>query len=140
MGWRVERESHGVVPPRSPKGDGAAGRTDLKLRRNGAAGVLIVEVKHWGRNDYREAHRQVESYWTAGVCGGAVVQLTDADVGDWAQRYLRECLEPMGLSVEGGDVRIREMQRSPICARFGVRSAAGGEGASIDHYLLRLPR
>jgi len=41
---------------------------------------MIVEVKIWGRNDYRDAHRQVASYWTDEVATGAVVQLTDVVV------------------------------------------------------------
>jgi hypothetical protein len=124
MGWRVEREAQS-----------AAGRTDLKLRRNGSAEVVIVEVKIWGRNDYREAQRQVESYWTAGVCGGAVVQLTDAEIPDWADRYRRECLDPLGLAAEA-----EELEGSPISVRFAARSSVGAMTAAVDHYLLRLPR
>ncbi len=124
MGWRVEREAQS-----------AAGRTDLKLRRNGAEETLIVEIKIWGRNDYRDAHRQVESYWTAGVRGAAVVQLTDADVPDWVARYRRECLQPLELAVA-----VDELEGSPIRARLTARSSAGQMQSTVDHYLLRLPR
>ncbi len=123
MGWRVEREAQS-----------ASGRTDLKLRRNGSEEILIVEIKIWGRNDYRDAHRQIESYWTAGVRGGAVVQLTDTDVPDWAERYSRECLEPLELEIE-----VDKVAGSPIHAHLATRSSSG-QMARVDHYLLRLPR
>ncbi len=124
MGWRVEREAQS-----------AAGRTDLKLRRNGSEEVLVVEVKIWGRNDFREAQGQVEGYWTADVAAAAVVQLTDADVPDWAEHYRRDCLDPLELSVTAV-----ESPGSPIGARFTVASPVGGMTAVVDHYLLRLPR
>ncbi len=123
MGWRVEREAQS-----------AAGRTDLKLRRNGSAAVMLVEVKIWGRNDYCDAQRQIESYWTAEVRGGAVVQLTDAEIPDWAERYRRECLDHLELAAAA------ETTGSPISARFAAKSSVGGMTASVDHYLLRLPR
>jgi hypothetical protein len=124
MGWRVEREAQS-----------ASGRTDLKLRRNGTPQAVLIEVKIWGRNDYRFAQRQIESYWTAEVGGGAVVQLTDVEVPDWADRYRSECLDPLDLEVEED-----EPAGSPISSRFAVRSVVGQMSASIDHYLLRLPR
>ncbi len=124
MGWRVEREAQS-----------AAGRTDLKLRRNGSGEAVLVEIKIWGRNDYRDAQRQIESYWTADVRSGAVVQLTDADVPDWAEHYHRECLDPLGLAF-----KVDQPSESPIAARFAVESAVGGMAATIDHYLLRIPR
>jgi len=125
LGWRSEREAQR-----------GAGRTDLLLRRNGEAGVAIVEVKLWGRNDYLEAHRQVESYWTDDVAAGAVVQLTDADLPDWPERYRRECLEPIGGKIE--DVAVGN---SPCRARFAcLSSTADGVEVRVDHFLLRLPR
>ncbi len=123
MGWRVEREALS-----------AAGRTDLKLRRNGSPEVLLVEVKIWGRNDYREAHHQIESYRTAEVRGSAVVQLTDADIPDWSERYRRECLDGLELTAEPDD-----MPDSPVWAHFAAR-APDGTGATVDHYLVRLAR
>ncbi len=123
LGWRSERETQR-----------GAGRTDLLLRRNGDTEVVVLEVKIWGRNDFREAHRQVESYWTDDVAAGAVVQLTDAELADWPERYLRECLaaptaEP--VAVEG----------APLAARFTATSTvAAGLEARVDHFLLRLAR
>ena len=123
LGWRSEREAQR-----------GAGRTDLILRRNGDAEVAVVEVKIWGRNDYKEAHRQVESYWTTDVAAGAVVQLTDAELPDWPERYLNECLEPVAaeaFSVEG----------VPLVARFAASSMnAAGLETRVDHFLIRLAR
>jgi hypothetical protein len=125
LGWEAERE-----------GLSAAGRTDLKLRYNGAPEVAVIEVKTWGRNDYRQAQRQVESYWTAEVAAGAVVLLTDADVADWPERYRRECLEPLGVTIEQ-----KSTSDSPIRARFSCRSTtADGMTVHVDHFLLRLSR
>ncbi len=123
LGWRSEREAQR-----------GAGRTDLLLRRNGDAEVVVLEVKIWGRNDYQQAHRQVESYWTDDVAAGAVVQLTDAELPDWPERYLRECLEPpaaAAVPVEG----------TPLAARYVASSTtAAGLAAQVDHFLLRLAR
>ncbi len=125
LGWRSEREAQR-----------GAGRTDLLLRRNGGDQVVVLEVKLWGRNDYREAQRQVESYWTQDVAAGAVVEITDAELPDWDQRYRRECLEPLGVEVEETPV-----EGSPIRARFRCTSStADGLTVVVDHLLLRLPR
>ena len=125
LGWRSEREAQR-----------GAGRTDLLLRRNGGSEVVVLEVKLWGRNDYKEAQRQVESYWTEDVAAGAVVQITDAELPDWDQWYRSECLEPTGIDVEKAPV-----EESPIRARFRCTSAtADGLEVSVDHLLLRLPR
>ncbi|MCP4659056.1 MAG: hypothetical protein GY856_26910 [bacterium] len=125
LGWDAERE-----------GLSAAGRTDLKLRYNGSAEVAVIEVKIWGRNDYREAQRQVESYWTAEVGAGAVVQLTDAEIPDWPECYRQECLEGAGVTIES-----RPTSDSPVRARFSCQATtADGMTAHVDHYLLRLSR
>jgi hypothetical protein len=125
LGWRSEREAQR-----------GAGRTDLLLRRNGDTEVVVVEVKIWGRNDYREAHRQVESYWTDDVAVGAVVQIADGEIPDWPDRYRRECLEPLGVQVAEGSV-----EGTPIRARF-ITSASSADGLEVrvEHFLLRLPR
>ena len=126
LGWHAEREAQR-----------AAGRTDLVLRRNGGTEHAIVELKIWGRNDYREAHRQVAGYWTAETAAGAVVQLTDAEIGDWPERYIEECLEPLAAEVNAPAVP----ESSPVRARFSCFSqTADGQQARIDHFLLRLPR
>ncbi len=125
LGWHSEREAQR-----------AAGRTDLLLRRNGASEVAVVEVKLWGRNDYKDAQKQVESYWTNEVAAGAVVQLTDAELPDWPERYRRECLDR-------SDAAIAEQASadSPVRAQFRcVSSTADGMEVRVDHFLLRLPR
>ena len=125
LGWNVERE-----------GLSAAGRTDLKLRFNGAEESAVIEVKIWGRNDFQQAQRQVESYWTSEVGAGAVVQLTDTEIPDWPERYRRQCLEPLGVTIEP-----RVMSESSIRARFSCRATtADGLTARVDHFLLRLSR
>ncbi len=125
LGWRSEREAQRD-----------AGRTDLLLRRNGDREVVVLEIKIWGRNDYKEAHRQIESYWTDDVAAGAVVQLTDADLPDWPEHYRRECLTPLGAEVAGVSV-----EGTPIAARFNVStSPSAGMKTNAEHFLLRLPR
>lgn len=91
LGWRTEREAQS-----------AAGRTDLKLRRNASREVAVIEVKIWGRNDFDQAQRQIESYWTAEVAAGAVVQITDAEIPAWHEKYRHQCLDALELTVEGG--------------------------------------
>lgn len=125
LGWRSEREAQR-----------GAGRTDLLLRRNGGNTVVVLEVKLWGRNDYKEAQRQVESYWTGDVAAGAVVQLTDSELPDWEERYQRQCLEPLGLTAD-----TEAVEGSPARARFRCASrTVDGLDVRVDHYLLRLPR
>jgi hypothetical protein len=95
---------------------------------------MIVEVKIWGRNDYREAHRQVEDYWTSEVAAGAVVQLTDAELPDWSERYRRECLD-------ANEVEERVVTGSPIRARWTCTSSTtDGMDVEVEHFLLRLAR
>lgn len=124
LGWRAEREAQS-----------AAGRTDLKLRRNGSSEVAIVEVKIWGRKGAREAQRQIEGYRTRDVTAAAVVQITDANIADWPQAYQRDCLD-LGVKVEE-----QGLPKSYLQAQFTVESsAASGATLKVDHYLLCLPR
>ncbi len=96
----------------------------------------MFEVKIWGRNDYQEAQHQIESYWSAEVEAGAVVQLTDAEIPDWPERYQRQCLEPTGVAIEP-----QSTSDSPLRARFSCTSTtADGLTARVDHFLLRISR
>ncbi len=123
LGWRTEREAQR-----------GAGRTDLLLRRNGTSEVMIVEVKIWGRNDYREAQHQVASYWTSETAAGAVVQLTDAELPDWPESYCRECLAD-------ATVAERAVEGTPIRARWTcIAPRAEGMDIQVEHFLLRLSR
>lgn len=125
LGWHSEREAQR-----------GAGRTDLLLRRNGDVKVAVLEVKLWGRNDYREAQRQIESYWTDDVAAGAVVQVTDAELPDWPERFRRDCLDASGATIEEVSV-----EGTPIQARFACSSVtAGGLEARVEHLLVRLQR
>ena len=125
LGWRAEREAqHG------------AGRTDLKLRWNGSEKIAVVEVKIWGRNDYQDVQRQIESYWSTGVAAGAVVMLSDAVVSTWPEEYRRKCLDHSGL-----DVQTKSSETSAVAAWFSCTSATvDGMLAQVEHLLLRVPR
>lgn len=124
LGWRSRREAQQ-----------GAGRTDIILQRNGGPEVMIVELKIWGRNDYREAHRQVASYWTDETSAGAVVQLTDAKLADWAERYRRDCFSA------DSEVTERSTEGSPVRARWTCNSSSDdGLDVQVEHFLLRLPR
>ncbi len=124
LGWQVDREVQR-----------GAGRTDLLLRRSGSA-LAVIETKIWGRNDFREAHQQVASYWSAETVAGAVVQITDAELPEWPRDYRHQCLEPLGVDAEE-----QPMPDSPIRACFETAGETGdGMTARIDHYLLRLLR
>jgi AAA domain len=125
LGWQVEREAQQ-----------AAGRTDLKLRWNGGEGVAVVEVKIWGRPGWRQAHRQVEKYWSASVAAGAVVMLTDAEIDDWPEVYRRECRGEGIVEVDE-----RQDRDSPVRVRMGWESETpDGTAVHVDHFLLRVPR
>jgi len=121
----VEREAQQV-----------AGRTDLKLRRNGSTELGIVEVKIWGRPGTEDVHRQVTGYWTPEVEAGAVVMLTDANVHDWPETYRRKCLDPWDVAAEEVD-----SPESTTRARFRTSSVTGeGMSVRVEHFLVRLPR
>jgi len=125
LGYQVQREAQS-----------AAGRTDLRLRWNSSEERAVVEVKIWGRADYRRAHRQVESYWSEGVAAGAVVMITDAELADWPEVYRATCLDPLGLACEPD-----HDPSSPIRARFRCASTtADGMAVRVDHFLVRVPR
>ncbi len=125
LGWQVEREAqHG------------AGRTDLKLRWNGASDLAVVELKIWGRPGYGEVHRQIEGYWSKQVSAGAVVMLTDAEIDDWPGAYRGKCLAPGVIEVES-----EEAKDSPVRARLAWTSTSvDGAAVRVDHFLLHLPR
>ncbi len=125
LGWQAEREAqHG------------AGRTDLKMTHPVVEGKAVIEVKIWGRNDFKDVQRQVESYWSADVVAGAVVMLTDRELAQWPEFYRRDCLDNPRL--EASAIQTRD---SPIRARWSCRSqTADGLEARVDHFLLRISR
>ncbi len=125
LGWQANREVQQ-----------GAGRTDLRLRWNGSEEHVLVEVKIWGRHDFRRVHQQVLDYWTAGARAAAVVMITDADLADWPEVYSETCLAPWGVTAEA-----RSVEGSPVRSRFAATSRTSDDLlAEIDHYLLRLPR
>ena len=119
LGWSVEREVQRK-----------AGRTDLLARHPQHRGDALVEVKIWGRNDYKEIHQQVLSYWTSAVRAGAAVTLTDRQVT--ADDYAQACLA--GLSATSLDA-------PDLLGAWGVTGeTTEGDAASVSHLLLRLAR
>ncbi len=132
LGWQAEREAQ--------KG---AGRTDLLLRWNSSRELAIVEVKIWGRGDYRDVQSQVESYWTAGVAAAAVVMLSDSPPEDWPTVYRQRCFSTTAAA--GGETAERETRDleapdSPVRARLSCRAPREGFDLRVDHFLLPLAR
>jgi hypothetical protein len=124
LGWQAEREAqHG------------AGRTDIKLRWQGANERVVIEVKIWGRGNYQEANRQVESYWSADIAAGAVVMITDQEIINWPDLYRQSCLVPLGLQIES------ESSRPPLSAQVACTTKTpDGLTTRVDHFLLRIAR
>ncbi len=122
LGWQAERETQR-----------GAGRTDLLLRWNGSRQMAIVEIKIWGRNDYLDVQRQVESYWTSDVEAGAVVMVSASPPADWASAYQDRCLPHVDSAA--GKARGDE---SPSDARFHRLTVNGDGIGQIDHFLLPL--
>ncbi len=121
LGWQADRETQR-----------GAGRTDILLRRAGGSGVAVVETKIWGRNDYRHAQRQVESYWSTDTAAAAVVMLTDAELDGWASGYQEACLAGYEVqSLETG---------SSVRALKVLSQAPDGLPVVVEHFLLRLLR
>lgn len=122
-GWGVDREAQS-----------GAGRTDIKARhdRFGEKWALI-EVKLWGRNDYKEIHTQVTSYWSDGVEVLATVMVSDVQYPTWPEEFVKKCLEG----------RVTSYQRMPppdaIAGHF-LASTTGCPVQEVDHFLLRLAK
>ncbi|HEX9730445.1 MAG TPA: hypothetical protein VGG06_00480 [Thermoanaerobaculia bacterium] len=125
LGWKVEREAQSV-----------AGRTDVRLSRNGSRERAVVEVKIWGRHDYQEVHRQVASYWSADTVAGAVVMLTDKEIPDWPETYERKCLDQAASPV----VLELPVESQVQAAWITTGKTADGVTMDVDHLLLRLAR
>lgn len=122
-GWHVEREANS-----------AAGRTDIKasLDRFGKA-FVVVEVKIWPRNDYKDIHDQVVGYWSGGIEALATVMVADLQGDDWPKKYMKECLE-------GKTPRHVEKLTSPSLAGHFVAETQRGQVTEVDHLLLRLAK
>jgi hypothetical protein len=121
LGWTVEREAVQ-----------GSGRADLKLSRRGQ--VVVVEVKIWGRNDYRHVQRQVEGYWAPDVRAAAVVMIQEGAGESFVSDYRSRCLSRPGLTVAELPVC------PPILRRFQVESTTSfGFRARVEHLLVRIP-
>lgn len=111
------------------------GRTDVKLRHPRFRGTAFLEVKIWGRNNYKEIQEQVARYWSTDTIAAAAIVLTDGDIPDWEERYQHECLSRPALQVE------RHQPGAPLRGRLTVRAtSADGFPVEVEHLLLRIPR
>ena len=130
LGWQADRETQL-----------GAGRTDLLLRWNGSRQRAIAEVKIWGRNDYLDVQRQVESYWTSDVEAGAVVMISPSPPADWPAVYRDRCLRDRYLPsarTAASDTPAHEVPGSPAGARFHRLTARSAGTGQVDHFLLGL--
>lgn len=114
MGWEANRETQR-----------GAGRTDILLSRGGQNMESIVEVKIWGRNDYKEIESQVCAYaqpdtgslFCFMVAGSAV---SDAD---YAQAVLSSLVPPANST--------------PDITQWSMPATDGRP--PLMHFLVRLP-
>ncbi len=73
---------------------------------------------------------------TRDVAAAAIVQLAEAELSDWHERYRRECLEPLDV-----DIEVMPVEGTPIRARYRCTSSTvDGLDVEVDHFLLRLAR
>jgi hypothetical protein len=122
LGWAVEREALQ-----------GAGRRDLKIMRRRRAAV--IEIKRWGRNDYKEVQRRLESGWAPGVFAAVAIMIHDGEAATLVAGYRATCLSRPGLKVACVPVP------APILRHFRVRATTDdGFHAPFDHLLLRIRR
>jgi hypothetical protein len=122
LGWVVEREALQ-----------GAGRRDLKISCRGRAAV--IEIKRWGRNDYTEIQRRLESGWGPEVFAAVAIMIHDGEAATLVAGYRARCLSRPGLTVAEVPVP------APILRHFRVQSTtADGFHAPFDHLLLRIRR
>jgi hypothetical protein len=122
LGWAVEREALQ-----------GAGRRDLKITRRGRAAV--VEIKRWGRNDYKEMQRRLESGWGPGVFAAVAIMIHDGETATLVAGYRATCLSRPGLEVASVPVP------APILRHYRVHSTTDdGFHAPFDHLLVRIRR
>ena len=104
-----------------------AGRTDILLGRPGNTGQIVIETKIWPRNDYKDIHKQVESYWSTNTIAGIAVMFSDTGINP--EQYKAACLH---------SVQVETFERPfPLQGCWRISSSTGQE---ITHYLLELPR
>lgn len=122
LGWGVEREALQ-----------GAGRRDLKITRRGRAAV--IETKRWGRNDYKEIQRRLESGWGPEVFAAVAIMIHDGEAATLVAGYRARCLSRPGLAVAEVPVP------APILRHFRVQSTTDdGFHAPFDHLLVRVRR
>lgn len=120
LGWKTSIEA-----------TSGAGIADIKASHNRfGEQEAIIEVKIWPRNDYKEIHAQVVSYFVRGVTAMATVMIAAKPPG-WRSEYEEYCLT--------GKVNGQPTHRSlepPLDE--GYFEARWGEHV-VEHFLLRLP-
>ncbi len=92
--------------------------------------ISVASLKVGGPSGAGSAQRQIESYWSAGVEAGAVVQITDSEIDDWSEIYRHRCLAQW-------EAEVVPSPDSPIRARFAVTSqTADGQTARVEQAIL----
>jgi hypothetical protein len=118
-GWRAEREAQ-----RGP------GRVDVLLTRVGLPGEVLVEVKIWGRNDYRSIGAQSASYAREDAEGIVCLMIADRPVTP----------EEYQLAVEGGGLLGEPDLAGEVAFWRSEHKQAGGRSIPFAHILVCLPR
>jgi hypothetical protein len=119
-GWRVEREALR-----------SAGRTDLAVDHPGLDGKAVIEVKIWGRNDYKKIQEQVASYCSAGTSCAFTVTFSDNAPEQWRSKYLTECLP----GLQSTDVA----SKTEFACGISFTSSLGAT-LPATHFLVRIPQ
>lgn len=106
------------------------GRTDLVVRIRGLEGEVVVEVKIWKRNDYRDIEAQAQSYLREGSHAACAFMIADEALPD--VEYAREVLRDPNLVPAESAGELRRWRRQV--------PRADGHSVPITHLLLCLPR
>ena len=123
LGWDVEREALR-----------SAGRTDLRVRMPGRPDVAVIEVKIWGRNDYRDIHAQVCSYWSADVVAGFAITLSASPPDEWPATYVAECLDAVTL-----DASFTETSSILAGHKRAWTASQAGMQMNVEHMFVAVP-
>ena len=111
-----------------------AGRSDIKVRLPSDDSVrTCVDLKIWGRNDYRDVTRQVVGYSVPEDSFAAVV-MVDRQARELGAPYRTEC-------IDGLDKVAIEAEGDHPAPRYVTRHLrAEGQPLRVYHFLLQLPQ
>lgn len=107
-----------------------AGRIDVRASHPHHDGHVIIEVKRWPENDYKDIQDQVESYRDDETAAMATVMISLKQALD-ADEFNQTCFANDATPVDGFDPLI-------LLERTSLR--ADGPSMPIDHFLLKLAR